>query len=83
VVRSLLDEDEIRRTAQPMPHFNELAGEQTPKERADTDVGEEIPAPPDSRLGGPVVALLGIVESAGHEIAECDRSTLGDFGAEA
>src|SRR6187402_911818 len=81
-VGALLDDGKIRRFTEALPHLRELPGEQSPEERADAHVREEIAAAPDARTPRGVVPVLGMIEREFHESPERHRAARGDFSGD-
>src|SRR5688572_33266085 len=76
---SLLYDGETGRLPEMAPHLCKLPGEQFPKQRADTDVREEVPFSSHLRTAARVVTVLGVIERQFHEAPKRDRSLLSNL----
>jgi hypothetical protein len=82
VVGALLNESEVLRVPEEMPHFGELGGEEFSEDGADAHVGEKVAAAPGTVRPARIVTAVRMVKCDGHELVEADRSFLGDAAAE-
>src|SRR6266480_1919298 len=70
VVRPLLDNDEIIHLPKALPDFEELRGQQLPKERPHAHVREIISFAAYSAAARRIVTVLGMIEGLPHEPGE-------------
>ena len=61
-----------------LPHFGELAREQTAEERAHVHAGEEVAGPAGPVCGARVVAVFRVVERNRHELGHGDGAAVAD-----
>ena len=82
VVGALLDESEVIRVPEELPHFGKLGGEEFSEDGADVHVGEEVAATSGTVRPARIVTAVRMVKCDGHELVEADRSFLRDAAAE-
>src|SRR5438094_782716 len=66
IMRSLLDNHEMVRSAELFPDLAQLRSQQLPKQRADAYVGEIIAFPSNRAAARGIVSVLGMVERLLH-----------------